>query len=81
MVRMLTIKQCADRLQVCERTVRGMIAKKKFCQHIRIGVQMRFPEDDFEEWARNCEDEKIKYERKQTKRTMNKINKILGETR
>ena len=78
MVRMLTIKQCAERLQVCERTVRGMIAKKKFCQHIRIGVQMRFPEDDFENWINSCEDERLKYERKKANRVISQINKILG---
>ena len=31
MVRMLTIKQCAEHLQVSDRTIRDMISKKKFC--------------------------------------------------
>lgn len=78
MVRMLTVKQCADILQVSERTVRGLIAKKKFCKYKKIGAQMRFPEDEFEQWVASCEDESIKYNIKQTKKTMKKINKILG---
>ncbi len=77
-VQMLTIKQCAEYLQISDRTIRDMISKKKFCPHKRIGGQLRFSEDDFKEWIDSCEDEKLQYSRKQIKRTMNKINKILG---
>lgn len=77
-VQMLTIKQCAEYLQISDRTIRDMIAKKKFCPHKRIGGQLRFSEDDFKEWIDSCEDEKLQYSRKQIKRTMNKINKIVG---
>ena len=77
MVRMLTIKQCAQHLQISDRTVRDLIAKDKFCPHKRIGGQIRVAEDDFENWINSCEDEKVKYERKKTNRTINKIEKLI----
>lgn len=75
---MLTIKQCAEHLQVSDRTIRDMISKKKFCPHKRIGGQIRVSEDDFENWINSCEDERLKYERKKANRVINQINKILG---
>lgn len=78
MVRMLTIKQCAEHLQVSDRTIRDMISKKKFCPHKRIGGQIRVAEDDFENWINSCEDERLKYERKKANRVISQINKILG---
>ncbi len=56
MVRMLTIKQCAEHLQVSDRTIRDMISKNKFCPYKRIGGQIRVLEDDFEVWIDSCED-------------------------
>ena len=78
MVRMLTIKQCAEHLQVSDRTIRDMISKNKFCPYKRIGGQIRVSEDDFEIWIDSCEDEKLKYQRKKANRTLNKIQKIIG---
>lgn len=78
MVRMLTIKQCAEHLQISDRTIRDMISKKKFCPHKRIGGQIRVAEDDFENWINSCEDERLKYEREKNSRVIKQINRILG---
>lgn len=76
MVKLLTVGQCAEYLQVCDRTVRSLIAKNKFCEYKRIGGAIRVDADVFEEWVKNREDERTKYTKVKANRMINKIDKL-----
>lgn len=74
-MKMMTLKDCSDFLQVSVITIRRMIINKQFCNIKRIGGQIRVIDNDFLSWVENQEGEVVAYNNIKTKRFLNKINK------
>lgn len=75
-MKMMTLKDCSEFLQVSVITIRRMITNKQFCKTKRIGGQIRVIDDDFISWVDNQEDVVVAYNNVKTKRFLNKINKF-----
>lgn len=74
-MKMLTLKDCSQFLQVSVLTIRRMISNKQFCKIKRIGGQIRVIDNDFLSWVETQEDTIVEYDNIKTKRFLNKINK------
>lgn len=74
-MKMLTLKDCSQFLQVSVLTIRRMITNKQFCKIKRIGGQIRVIDNDFLSWVETQEDTIVEYDNIKTKRFLNKINK------
>lgn len=75
-MKMMTLKDCSEFLQISVITIRRMISNNQFCKIKRIGGQIRVIDDDFLSWIDNQEDVVVAYNNVKTKRFLNKINKL-----
>lgn len=75
-MRMMTLKDCSQFLQISVITIRRMITNKQFCKIKRIGGQIRVLDDDFLAWVENQEDTIVEYENIKNKRFLNQIKKL-----
>lgn len=74
-MKLFTLKDCSEFLQISVVTIRRMIANKQFCKTKRIGGQIRVIDDDFLSWVETQEDTITEYDNIKTKRFLNKINR------
>lgn len=74
-MKMLTLKDCSQFLQVSVLTIRRMISNKQFCKIKRIGGQIRVIDNDFLSWVETQEDVITEYDNIKTRRFLNKIDK------
>lgn len=75
-MRLFTLKDCSDFLQVSIVTIRSMIQNKQFCKTKRIGGQIRVLDTDFLHWIETQEDTITEYDNIKNKRFLNKVNKF-----
>ena len=75
-MRMMTLKDCSQFLQISVITIRRMITNKQFCKIKRIGGQIRVLDDDFLAWVENQEDTIVEYDNIKNKRFLNQIKKL-----
>ena len=52
--KLLTVKDIADRLQLCEESIRRMIRKNKFPGAYKVNRAFMVRESDFEAWLETC---------------------------
>lgn len=75
-MRLFTLKDCSDFLQVSIVTIRSMIQNKQFCKTKRIGGQIRVLDTDFLHWVETQEDTIAEYDNIKNRRFLNKVNKF-----
>lgn len=75
-MKMMTLKDCSEFLQISVITIRRMISNKQFAKIKRIGGQIRVLDTDFLHWVESSEDTITEYDNIKTKRFLNKINKF-----
>lgn len=75
-MKLFTLKDCSNFLQVSVVTIRRMIINRQFAKTKRIGGQIRVLDTDFLHWVENQEDTILEYDNIKNKRFLNKINKL-----
>ena len=60
-MRMMTIKQCANFLNVSTTTIQRIIDNKQFCKTVKYGNKIRVSDKDFLSWVETNEDTIIEY--------------------
>ena len=75
-MKLFTLKECSEFLQVSVVTIRRMITNKQFCKTKRIGGQIRVLDTDFLPWIEMQEDTITEYDNIKTRRFLNKINRL-----
>lgn len=73
-MKMFTLKECSEFLQVSVLTIRRMITNKQFCKTKRIGGQIRVLDTDFLHWVECQEDVITEYDNIKNRRFLNKID-------
>lgn len=76
-MRLFTLKDYSEFLQVSVVTIRRMITNKQFCKTKRIGGQIRVLDTDFLAWVETQEDTIIEYDNIKNKRFLNKMDKLI----
>lgn len=75
-MKLFTLKECSEFLQVSVVTIRRMINNKQFCKIKRIGGQIRVLDTDFLPWIEMQEDTITEYDNIKNRRFLNKINRL-----